>query len=760
MFGRRPDDTSREQRRPRRWRRALRWTVGLFAVLSVVVLLFGGPKASPLLVWALKPAPGRDVDRHPAGAIRVAGEIRVVSNRADLVSGGDALVEVVLPPDGTASGVRVDVDGRDVTRSFELRPDGRYMGLVTGLSDGPNELTARFAGGGGQRMTITNHPRGGPVFAGPQVQPWLCTTEDEGLGPAQDAQCNVPPRIAYVYQPQGNDPGDYEDYDPKNPARDVATTTTDEGHVVPYIVRTETGALNRGIYNLAVLADPSQPWHPWAPQQGWNGKLFIPFGGGCGTVHAQRPPSMFANEQAVLLHEFISRGWMGLASGLNTLGYNCNEVVSAEAVMMHKEHIEEQYGPIRHTIGRGGSGGSIQQNNIAAAYPGLLDGVTTDSTFPDAWTPFSDSVDCYLLNHYFVIVAPRLWRDRKQQAAVMGKSGIATCWQWTVLFGDMGDPQARGGLRIGFLAARQGCKLPADRRYHPTRNPTGARCSVADYQQAIWGRRGPRDVALLPFDNEGVQYGLIALRKGIISAEQFVDLNRRIGGLDEDWEFVPRRMTMDVETANIMFRASRLSDPVQMAKTPLLDVRNNADSADLHQPYMSWVLRARLDAANGGHGNQVIWDHPGNEYRDDAVFAMDHWLMAIEADTSDLPREQKVLRNRPAGLADTCWIEGTPVTDEARCSKAHTHRSGDARIAAGGPLSSDIRKCQLKPLDRADYRVEFTDAQWSTLQATFPNGVCDWSRPSVGAQPSEPWLTYMGGPGGQPLGVAPRSSSL
>jgi hypothetical protein len=342
----------------------------------------------------------------------------------------------------------------------------------------------------------------------------------------------------------------------------------------------------------------------------------------------------------------------------------------------------------------------------------------------------------------------------------MGKSGIATCWQWTVLFGDMGDPQARGGLRIGFLAARQGCKLPADQRYHPTRNPTGARCSVADYQRSIWGRRGPRNVGMLPFDNEGVQYGLNALQKGVISTEQFVDLNHRIGGLDEEWEFVPRRMAMDAETADILYRASRLSDPIQMARTPLLDVRNNADSADLHQPYMSWVLRARLDAANGGHGNQVIWDHPGDEYKDDAVFAMDHWLMAIEADTSDLPPEQKVLRNRPAGLVDTCWIEGKRHTDEAACSKAHTHSSSDARIAAGGPLSSDIRKCQLKPLDRADYPVAFTDSQWATLQSAFPTGVCDWSRPGVGAQPSVPWLTFMDGPGGQPLGPAPRSSSL
>ena len=63
-------------------------------------------------------------------------EIKVLSNRADLVSGGDALVEVVLPPGAPAA--MVDVDGRDVTAAFARRADGRFVGLVTGLAVGPN----------------------------------------------------------------------------------------------------------------------------------------------------------------------------------------------------------------------------------------------------------------------------------------------------------------------------------------------------------------------------------------------------------------------------------------------------------------------------------------------------------------------------------------------------------------------------------------------------------------------------------------------
>lgn len=733
-------------------------TLSMAATVSLCAFLASCQQAESIIVWGKKTSSTMDADQKNAlSGSSLPGEVRVVSNRADLISGGDALVDVSLPVGAQASDVRVDVDGRDVTNAFAVRTNGRYMGLVQNLTEGINRLTARIPGLEPQTIEITNHPRGGPVFSGPQLQPWICGTQDEGLGPPIDAQCNAPSKIAYVYQPQGKKPGEYQDYDPQSPPSDVATTTTDAGITVPYIVRLETGTIDRSIYTIAVLADPSQPWEPWDPQKSWNGKLFVPFGGGCGTQYRQLPPVTFADEQTVLRHEFISRGWMGTASGLNALGQNCNEVLSAEALMMLKEHIAEQYGPIRHTIGRGGSGGSIQQNNIAAAYPGLLDGITTDSSFPDSWTAFSDTIDCNLLNRYFYTVSPRLWLG-ENKAAVMGKSGTGSCMLWTMLLGDTADPQNRGGLRFGFSAARKGCSLPKEMRYHPVNNPQGARCSAQDFQAAIWGRRGPLNAAPLPFDNEGVQYGLSALQDGTISAEQFVELNSKIGSMNEEGDYVPQRSSMDETTLATFYRSARLSDPRQLAKTPILDIRNNSNSVDFHQPYMSWVMRARLDAANGGHGNQIIWDHPGETFKDDAVFAMDHWVMAIEADRSESSREEKVLRNRPADLKDSCWIDGKVAADEITCRQTHPY-SGDARMVAGGPLSSDIRKCQLRSLNRTDYQSEFTDAQWARLQETFPTGVCDWTKPSVGFQLSEPWLTYADGPGGRPLGPAPMSKA-
>ena len=103
-------------------------------------------------------------------------EILVLSNRADLVSGGDALVQINLPDKVAPSSVHVTLNGSDVTSAFAVRANGEYQGKVTGLAVGDNELVATMAKGPALHLTITNHPSGGPVFAGPQVQPWVCRT--------------------------------------------------------------------------------------------------------------------------------------------------------------------------------------------------------------------------------------------------------------------------------------------------------------------------------------------------------------------------------------------------------------------------------------------------------------------------------------------------------------------------------------------------------------------------------------------------------
>src|SRR5689334_919410 len=87
--------------------------------------------------------------------------IQVLSNRADLISGGDALVAVVIPPKVNPGRVQVTLGDRDITDRFAVRQDGQYVGLVTQLADGANVVRATAPGYRGQTV-ITNHPNGGP----------------------------------------------------------------------------------------------------------------------------------------------------------------------------------------------------------------------------------------------------------------------------------------------------------------------------------------------------------------------------------------------------------------------------------------------------------------------------------------------------------------------------------------------------------------------------------------------------------------------
>jgi hypothetical protein len=252
-------------------------------------------------------------------------KIEAVSNRADLVSGGDVLLRVTLPR-GT-KGV-LSLNGATIRNALHAAPDGRgYLALATGLALGDNIVTVS-AGRHKEHLEVTNHPISGPIFSGPHLQPWLCTTEANGLGVPVDADCNAPTRLAFFYKNTATPPA-FVDYDPANPpaASLIATTVTDQGRTVPYIVRQETGTLNRTIYRITVLFDPAQPWAPWAPQPAWNGKVLYLFGAGAGLQYTQ------GNIAATFDDNGLSRGFATAAAVMTNHGTNANAKLNAEALI-------------------------------------------------------------------------------------------------------------------------------------------------------------------------------------------------------------------------------------------------------------------------------------------------------------------------------------------------------------------------------------------------------------------------------------------
>jgi hypothetical protein len=227
-----------------------------------------GVAASAAVLMCALLAPG--VAAAATSKVKTELKINVLSNRADLISGGDALVQVVVPSGVDPNTVKVDVGGRDVTSAFAVRSDGRFLGRVENLVLGPNVLSARLPNRHGSRITITNHAGGGPVFSGPQILPWTC------FAGSFDPQCNRQVTYEFFYMPTAG--GGFQSYDPDNPPVDVGTTTTDQGNTVPYIVRQETGTIDRDEYRIAVLYNPTKPFEPWAPQPGFNHKLVITHG--------------------------------------------------------------------------------------------------------------------------------------------------------------------------------------------------------------------------------------------------------------------------------------------------------------------------------------------------------------------------------------------------------------------------------------------------------------------------------------------------
>ena len=670
--------------------------------------------------------------------------IHVLSNRADAISGGDALVAVKLPPKVAPSAVRMTLGSTDVTSEFALRPNGRYEGLLTGLLVGGNPLLAEAPGQTSGRTTIVDHAGGGPVLGGPQSEPWVC-----GNAGHTDAQCSAP--ATYEYKYMSSITGQFETYDPGNPpVAGVATTTTDNGTTTPYIIRVETGYQDRDQYKIASLFQPGVSWEPWAPQPQFDHKLLITGGAGCGIAyHTGEAPSVI-NETA------LQRGFAVMSTALDNAGHNCNIATEAESLMMAKEHLIEQYGTLRYTIGIGGSGGALLQHQVANAYPGIYQGILPAASFQDAWSNAQQLIDDHLSLAYFE--HPEKWGQGvawtpTQIAAVDGPANTPVVFD-TLFWETLADPAA-------------GCPegLANGEAYNPETNPGGVRCGLADYMINVFG---PRPASLwgevekklghgfagLPVGNIGVQYGLQGLLAGTISPAQFVDINSKIGGLTVDVKPVPERFSANEPALKRSYVSGAVNEANNLASVPIINqVGPNVEG--LHDPRRTWSMRARLERAEGHFPlNQVIWF--GAQSEPESVIVMDQWLSAVEADNRKLALAEKVAQDRPAGLHDRCGGEGVEAEEVslpgigAVCQPTVEGRFPTPRMLAGEDITTDNQQCQLKPLERSSYApIVFTDEQWALLTQAFPKGVCDFSKSGVSQIGAVPWQTYQSDASGE-----------
>jgi hypothetical protein len=488
------------------------------------------------------------------------------------------------------------------------------------------------------------------------------------------------------------------------------------------------------------------------PPPAWNGKLVYTFGGGC--VGGWYVQGSNVGNRGILEDLMLRQGYAMASSSLNVFGNNCNLLVAAETLAMVKERFIKSYGVPKFTIGFGCSGGSEQLHPIADLYPGLVDGIIVGCSFPEMIAGMVlNLTDADLMAHYFKHTKLP-WSD-EARAAAAGYPNATTAGTLAPL-----------GVRIKAEGGSCNAVIPQSIRFSRGQNPTGVRCDVYDHTVNVLGKDDKTGAARRTWDNTGVQYGLAALESGAISAQQFLDLNRAIGGFDNDGNYSVARGEADPVALKRAYESGQVTyGGLGLKSTPIIDYRGYVDApenrAEDHSRFHSFSMRARLEKVNGSATNQVMLIEsglPGSRglFSDEspvlihALAQMDEWLTRLNLAGDTRPSLADIAKAKPADLTDACFTDdGTiKITEtqvyqgDTKCNKLYPAYSSP-RMVAGELLTNNVLKCQLKPIDATEYRGKLGKEDLVTLATIFPAGVCDYSRPGVGQVPPKAiWQTF------------------
>lgn len=622
------------------------------------------------------------------------------------------------------------------------------------------------------------------------------TAEATIVGWSRD--CRVDVRVRYLYRT--SDEWEWADSMAEVPADGVLTTVTTEGDTVPLIVRLEQGTINRFIYSVAMLA-PRSERDPQEPDRSlWNRRLLFSLQGGVAIGHTQGvwSPGAALYEPALRLGYAIVN-----STGLRT-NTHYNLVRGGHTAVLLKRHFIETHGDPLYTVAVGGSGGAIQQYIYQQNHPGLFDGGVPQYSYPDMITQTIHVGDCELLEHYFERTdsANERWRDVEQRSKVLGlnaerdpvlSDGEREQFdQLYRLYRAAGVPTPNGWsgpekiplteCRPGWFGLTPLAMNPLATNVQDLDKLAG---STSDVHWTHWD--DAREVygvddsgwARQTWDNEGVQYGLLALREGAITPEEFLRLNALVGGWKHASEMIAegcphdptrcgdpdqldpwssRQMNLSPDGATPAPRTRGDTIAIRHAfqrghvfrgelRIPLIDWRHYLEhQLDMHNAIQSFATRQRIVEAMGNHDNQLIWftdARPGEPQADHTMKALEvlhEWIMNIRADPG-----AGVAENRPAEAVDRCWATDGSLLGEGPgawagilddrppgpCTRAFPLHS-TSRIRAGGPIRGDVFKCGRIPVREAVSRGFYgpwrpAAAELRRLEEIFPTGVCGYS---------------------------------
>lgn len=341
------------------------------------------------------------------------------------------------------------------------------------------------------------------------------------------------------------------------------------------------------------------------------------------------------------------------------------------------------------------------------------------------------------------------WDDAKEAYGVDPKTGLARV------------PWDNVGVQYGLRAVANGQITPDE--FLDLNTKIGSWKSTADNVKESCGM-------VTQMTDETL--GAFAKAVGICEGDELDQYSARQMNLATGDGIAPRTKG-DVIAIENAFKSGLEFDGKVRSDIPILDMRHYLeDQLDMHNAHQSFNIRERIKRTMGNADNQIIWwldarpeedEAATKKMLDQALRLMDKWTLAVKNS-----KDAKATAVKPAEAVDSCWrtdgtliasgdhvwdgavelaVSGQGAWKDKAPSEVDGVKVGDcakyfpinstSRIIAGGPITNDVYKCHLKPVsdsvkdgDYGDWKP--TEAQLARIEEIFPDGVCDYSKRSVG----------------------------
>ncbi|MEM7281837.1 MAG: DUF6351 family protein [Pseudomonadota bacterium] len=644
-----------------------------------------------------------------------------------------------------------------------------------------------------------------PLFAGPLEYPFLCRTVESKLGqPVVDNQvgagmpvyseiegertsdilgfskdCSLKTQARYFYNRIGTN-----EFYPLEQAKDDVATITVNGREIEFVVRVETGTINRFIYNIVLLRGDNESLVNPKPTF-WNKRLIYQFRGGVGI--GRRQGRIESNHIPRRRINQIAKGYAVVYSSGNQTSNHYNSQLAEDTVLRVKRQFEALYGVPDYTVGIGGSGGAIQQYLIAQNNPGVLDALIPLYSYPDMVTQTSYGLDCELLEHFFDVTDKEntRWQQWSQRSLVEGlnaRDDLPNTFSRILTASSLLNfrwPVSTTGLSECVNGWRGAAPLINNPRYahfidrfvkdlHHQVN-----WSYWDNLRHVYGT-DEYGFGNSTFDNVGVQYGLKALRSGDLSVQEFLRVNKFVGSWkhprymqgERYWRQTGARSNLqDVSPwSHHNMRLSESGDPAPrqqgsldamraayahgqvflgLVDVPVIDFRHYLEpDLDMHHVVASFASRQRIRKTMGRTDHHLIWiAHKDHNAIPRAFDVIDAWMENIRQNPESAPGDVRPItamdscfdnEGEVIAVGDTVWDGDWNDKPLGECSEVYPSFS-TSRMMAGEGVAGNIFKCALQPVSRAIERGVYGSVDISgyrtELETIFPDGVCDYTKP-------------------------------